>query len=187
MIGQCSDGRHKMELSALMFQDTLMREEGEMGKIRIAIVVALVFNFVAGGEASQKGINVREAIGKIHSALAGKNYGQALDLAQTTVKAEPNNAIILFVTAEAQGANGDVFGSLKSLDDALKNGYDNKNAIYSSKYLSKTRASAGFNELMVKYGMGQAKSKKKAVKYRNEDSISAGDVRINMKEVFKDE
>jgi tetratricopeptide (TPR) repeat protein len=138
----------------------------------------------------QQGVNAQEIVTKAQAELSSKNYGQAVETARTAVNAEPKNAKALFVFAEAQGANGDVFGALKSLDDALKNGYDNKNAIYSSEYLEKARASAGFRELMTKYGLAQTKTAKKSAKgttYKSDDSISAGDVKINMKEVFKDD
>lgn len=140
--------------------------------------------------AAQQGINVQETVAKAQAEMSSKNYGQAVDTARTAVNSDPKNAKALFVMAEAQGANGDVFGALKSLDDALKNGYDNKDSIYSSEYLVKTRASASFSELMTKYGLAKTKTAKKASKgtsYQSEDAISAGDVKINMKEVFKDE
>jgi hypothetical protein len=135
-------------------------------------------------------INVQDTVTKAQTALSSKNYGQAVDSARLAVNAEPKNAKALFVMAEAQGANSDVFGALKSLDDALKNGYDNKNAIYASEYLEKTRASAGFSELMTKYGLAKTKTAKKSsngTTYQSEDTIRAGDVKINMKEVFKDD
>jgi tetratricopeptide (TPR) repeat protein len=141
-------------------------------------------------ESNPAQINVQDSVTKAQTALSSKNYGQAVESARLAVNAEPKNAKALFVMAEAQGANGDVFGALKSLDDALKNGYDNKNTIYASEYLEKTRASAGFSELMTKYGLAKTKTAKKATKgttYQSEDTIRAGDVKINMKEVFKDE
>lgn len=135
--------------------------------------------------------NIQDSVAKAQSALSSKNFGEAVEIARTAVTAEPKNAKAQFVMAEAQGANGDVFGALKSLDEALKNGYDNKNAIYASEYLEKTRKSAGFTELMRKYGLAQAKTpagkRAKGKSYRSEDSISAGDVKINMKEVFRDD
>lgn len=139
---------------------------------------------------SQKAIDVNELIARARQALIEKNYGQAEELAHSAVNAETKNAYALFVLAETQGAGGDTFGSLKSLDDALKNGFNNKKSIYSSEYLEKTRATAGFKELMAKYGYAHSSTTKRAskkVRYKSEDSIQAGDVRINMKEVFKDE
>ena len=139
---------------------------------------------------TQSQVNAQDMVSKAQSELSAKNYGQAVETARSAVNAEPRNAKALFTMAEAQGANGDVFGSLKSLDDALKNGYDNKNAIYGSEYLEKARASAGFNELMSKYGISQASAPKKGSKgtaYKSEDSVKAGDVKINMKEFFKDD
>ena len=140
--------------------------------------------------ASQTVADVQDSVAKAQSALSSKNYGQAVEAARVAVNADPRNPKALFVQAEALGANGDVFGSLKSIDDALRNGYDNKNAIYASEYLEKTRASAGFGELMRKYGMAQGKMAKREAKgrsYQSEDTVKAGDVKINMKEFFKDD
>lgn len=186
-------------------------KESKMRKLTsmITISVAMVF-FVSGCDqqsgaskqdakpaqavrqspAPQPVVDVQETVAKVQAALNSKNYGQAVETAHTAVAADPKNTKALFVLAEAQGASGDVFGALKSLDDALKNGYDNKNAIYASEYLGKVRATSGFNELMSKYGMTRAKTAKKTSKgtsYKSEDSIRAGDVKINMKEVFKDD
>lgn len=136
--------------------------------------------------ASEKSAITQDAVAQAQAEMVKKNYGQAVEILKPAANAEPKNAKALFVLAEAQGASADIFGSLKSLDEALKSGYDNKTAIYASEYLVQVRASSGFKELMAKYGMAQAKSGRSTT-YKSEDEIRAGDVRINMKESFKDD
>ncbi len=78
---------------------------------------------------------------------------------------------------------GDTFGALKTLDEALHNGFNNKEILTTDIHLAEIRKMNAFGELLGKYGInykGQRGSKRKSIN-SDENSIKAGDVEIRVK------
>ncbi|HOF57627.1 MAG TPA: hypothetical protein PLA81_01065 [Syntrophorhabdaceae bacterium] len=114
--------------------------------------------------------------------LYGKHYTDALQNAEKAKNAEPKNPVVLFVYAQTQSMCGDTFGALKTLDDALRNGFDNKDVLITDIHLAPVRKMDAFGELLKRYGMSYNKTNvKKQAHKSGENVIKAGDVEIRLK------
>ena len=116
-------------------------------------------------------------------SLYKKDYDTALQLAEKAGKSQPNDYICLYVKAQAQSMKGDTLGALKTLDEALRNGFNNKEILTTDIHLAEIRKMDAFAELLGKYGIinkSQGGLKNKPIN-SDENSIKAGDVEIRFK------
>lgn len=117
------------------------------------------------------------------TALYKKDYGLAVQYAEKAKNIDPNNPAILFVYAQALSMKGDVKGALKALDDAFKNGFNNKEVLANDLHLAGLRKTEAFKELIKKYGIKYESeiNGKKIKKDSDEDVVRAGNVEIRLK------
>ena len=120
-------------------------------------------------------------IGEAILALYKKDYNNALHFAESAKSVDPSNPIILFIIAQIQAANSDASGAVKSIDEALKNGFDNKDMLMNDFYISSLRKSESFKELLKKYNISTKTKGTDKGKTDDEDTIKAGNVEIKMK------
>ena len=123
---------------------------------------------------------VRSDLGNAIVSLYQKDMESALKFAQSAKDAEPQNPYVLFTYAEVQAANGDTSGAIKTIENALKNGFDNKDLLLKSPFFSGILKQKPYRDLLLKNNIADidVDGPKSA---DEEDIVRAGSVEIRMK------
>jgi hypothetical protein len=123
-------------------------------------------------------------LGTALNSLYSRNYANALEAAERAKALEPTNAAVLFVLTQSYAVNGKKVEAIKTLDDALRGGFGNRDVLASDPYLRDLRESQEFQELMKKYGIEHQKAETTVKAGRveiSEDVIKAGNIEIRTK------
>ena len=115
-----------------------MKKKGSLVLISVFLVALVLLvscdkiKSMMGGEqaVSQKKEDPNRLFVEALSALYSKNYDLAIQNAEKAKNTMPNNPIVPFILSQAQSMRGDTFDSLKSLDEALKNGFNKGDILF---------------------------------------------------------
>lgn len=120
-----------------------------------------------------------------------KNYGKTVEITIKITQHDPKNTDAYYLESQAQSVMGDVKGALKSLEEALKNGFKDFNGITANRNLDSLKQTPDFQALIQRYdpnAAAKASISDKEVKagdtsIKEEDGqqvIKAGDIEIKL-------
>ena len=123
-----------------------------MKKILTIIVLAtLVISGCDKFSTEKKVETVDEQIKSAKTELDNKNYGRVVEIIVKVTQTNPKSTDAFYLESQAQSQMGDVKNALKSLEDALKNGFKDFNEINENKNLDAVKQTADFQVLIQRY------------------------------------
>ena len=128
-----------------------------MKKILTIIVLAtLVISGCDKFSTEKKVETVDEQIKSAKTELDNKNYGRVVEIIVKVTQTNPKSTDAFYLESQAQSQMGDVKNALKSLEDALKNGFKDFNGINENKNLDAVKQTADFQVLIQRYDSNAA-------------------------------
>lgn len=120
-----------------------------------------------------------------------RNFGKTVEITIKVTQSDPKNTDAYYLESQAQSVMGDVKSALKSLEDALKNGFKDFKGIMDNKNLDTLKQTPDFQALIQRYdpnSVAKASITEKEVKagdtsIKEEDGqqvIKAGDLEIKL-------
>jgi|LSQX01.2.fsa_nt_gb hypothetical protein len=127
--------------------------------------------------------SARSDLGNAIVFLYQKDVALALKFAKSARDAEPRNPYVLFAYAEVQAANGDTAGAIKTIEGALKNGFDNRELLLKSPFFSGMLKQKSYRELLLKNNIAvmDLDDPGSVDDEDDEDVVRAGSVEIRIK------
>lgn len=96
---------------------------------------------------------IQKLLNEAISELDKKNLGKSIDITVRITKSDAANVEAYLIQSQANSVSGDAKSALTSLELALKNGFKDLERLTTEHRFDSIRSSAGFQELLSRYGL----------------------------------
>ena len=139
----------------------------------ISIVVSGCDKFSSEKKTETKVESVDDQMKSAKTEFDNKNYGKTVEITIKVTQSDPKHTDAFYLESQAQSQMGDVKSALKSLEDALKNGFKDFKGITDNKNLDAIKQTPDFQVLIQRYD--PSASAKASI---SDKEIKAGDASI---------